>query len=156
MRWTGKDLGPCEATGKYWPARHCVFHRERQAMKISPAIGLLLVFGALLPPALSVEPQGDMSGTGQHLLQHPSAAKIYPARGKVHKVNASAGTIYITHDPIRQPHLPRMGWPGVTRKYQVHDPAMLKDIKPGMTVDFQLQDVGSNTYHIVSISPATP
>ena len=124
-------------------------------MKSLSVIGVLMLLGVGTNIALAAdEPQTHMQGTDSHMehpadkrMENPSAAKTYPGRGKVHKVNASAGTVYIRHGPIKE-----LNWPGMNREYQVHDPAMLKDIKAGMTVDFQLQYMGNSTYHIVSIA----
>jgi hypothetical protein len=38
-------------------------------------------------------------------------------------------------------------------KVKARDPALLKDLKPGMTVDFEIQKLG-NDYQLTRIAPA--
>ena len=58
--------------------------------------------------------------------------------GVVNSVNASAGRVNITHDPV-----PELKWPAMKMNFKAHDAAMLKDLKPGMTVDFEIQKMGN-------------
>jgi Cu/Ag efflux protein CusF len=37
--------------------------------------------------------------------------------------------------------------------FKAHDAELLKDLKPGMTVDFEVQKMG-NEYHVTRIAPA--
>jgi Cu/Ag efflux protein CusF len=56
--------------------------------------------------------------------------------------------VKLTHDPIKN-----LKWPTMTMDFQAHDAAMLKDIKPGARVDFELMKMGG-TYHIMKITPS--
>lgn len=122
-------------------------------MKSLSVIAALVLLGSGVQIATADDSPTHMQGTDSHMnhradkpMEPGASAKTYSARGKVHKVDASAGTVYITHGPIK-----RLNWPSMNREYTVHDPAILKGIKAGMTVDFELEDVGNNTYHIVTI-----
>lgn len=73
----------------------------------------------------------------------------HAGRGKVVSVDSQAGTVKLTHDPIKS-----LKWPKMTMDFKAHDPAMLKDLKPGVQVDFELMKMGGG-YHIMKISPST-
>ena len=53
----------------------------------------------------------------------------------------------ISHDPIKE-----LKWPKMTMDFQAHDAALLKDIKPGMEVNFELMKLGGS-YLIMRITP---
>jgi Cu/Ag efflux protein CusF len=99
---------------------------------------------ALAPFAQAAEEH--MQGTDTHMEQ-AAAAQSHSVHGKVNSVDAAAGKVNITHDPIKS-----LKWPKMTMNFTAYDPALLKDIKPGMTVDFEIQKMG-NQYRITSITP---
>jgi len=78
-----------------------------------------------------------------------TAAATHAGRGKVISVDIQAGTVKLTHDPIKS-----LKWPKMTMDFKAHDPAMLKDIKPGTQVEFELMKMGG-AYHIMKVSPST-
>jgi len=77
-----------------------------------------------------------------------TAAATHTGRGKVVAVDSQAGTVKLTHDPIKS-----LKWPKMTMDFKTHDPAMLKDIKPGTQVDFELMKMGGG-YLIMKITPS--
>lgn len=80
--------------------------------------------------------------------QHQSADNnTFPGHGKVNSVDPVGGKINLSHDPIKT-----LKWPKMTMDFAVHDPAMLKDIKPGMQVDFELMKI-AGAYQITKITP---
>jgi Cu/Ag efflux protein CusF len=80
--------------------------------------------------------------------QHQAAdAKTFPGHGTVNSVDAAGGKVNLSHDPIKT-----LKWPKMTMDFTVHDPTMLKDIKPGMEVDFELMKI-VGTYQITKIAP---
>ncbi|MEW6353545.1 MAG: copper-binding protein [Pseudomonadota bacterium] len=84
-----------------------------------------------------------MSGMGD---QTPMTHR---GQGTVSALDAAAGKIKIAHGPIQS-----LGWSsGMTMVFAVKDAALLKDIQPGMKVDFELEKEG-NSYRIVNIAPA--
>lgn len=98
---------------------------------------------SLAQPALAAEQEGHDD--------HHATAQAGPAvklHGVVNSVNTEAGRVNITHDPVAE-----LKWPKMKMNFKAHDPALLKDIKPGMTVDFEIQKMG-NEYHLTSIAPA--
>jgi Cu(I)/Ag(I) efflux system membrane fusion protein len=110
-------------------------------MKRLPALAVFVLAVAFAQPGFAAEPAGD----------HDSADQAGPAvmlHGVVNSINAAAGRVNITHDPV-----PELKWPAMKMNFKAHDPAMLKDLKPGMTVDFEIQKMG-NEYHVTRIAPA--
>jgi len=108
-----------------------------------PAVSLSIVLLALAAPAAPAaeeEQPAAAQGAG-------AAAPSHAGHGKVNSVDAAAGKVNITHDPMTS-----LKWPKMTMNFTVQDPALLKDIKPGMTVDFEIQKMG-NQYRITSITP---
>ncbi len=97
---------------------------------------------AALPPALAAE-DGDGHKT------EATAAATHVGRGKVISVDIQAGTLKLTHDPIKS-----LKWPKMTMDFKAHDPAILKGLKPGDQVDFELVKMDGR-YQITKISPAT-
>jgi Cu/Ag efflux protein CusF len=106
-----------------------------------PALAVFVLAVAFAQPGLAAEPDhGD----------HHTADQAGPAvklHGVVNSINAAAGRVNITHDPV-----PELKWPAMKMNFKAHDPAMLKDLEPGMTVDFEIQKMG-NEYHLTSITP---
>jgi membrane fusion protein, copper/silver efflux system len=108
------------------------------------------VFAALtVIGCLSIGIPATYAADDQHADQHATQGGMgHKAHGVVNSVDAAAGKINITHDPIDT-----LKWPKMKMNFKAHDAAMLKDIKPGMTVNFEIQKMG-NEYHITSIAPA--
>ena len=101
------------------------------------AVSLALTITAL-PPAIAEE---------GHQAQTTTAA-THAGRGKIISVDKQAGTVKLTHDPIKS-----LKWPKMTMDFKAHDAALLKDIKPGDQVDFEIMKMDGG-YHIMTISPS--
>lgn len=101
---------------------------------------------AALPPASAADEQ-DAPSDAQKATS--TAAATHSGRGKVISVDNLAGTVKLTHDPITS-----LKWPKMTMDFKAHDPAMLKDLKPGTQVDFELMKMDGG-YRIMKISPST-
>jgi Cu/Ag efflux protein CusF len=111
-------------------------------MKRIPGLAVFVLAVAFAQPGLAAEQDhGD----------HQSADQAGPAvklHGVINSVNATAGRVNITHDPV-----PELKWPAMKMNFKAHDAELLKDLKPGMTVDFEVQKMG-NEYHVTRIAPA--
>ena len=94
-----------------------------------------------LPPAIAAE-DGDGKKT------EATAAATHVGHGKVVSVDEQAGKVKLTHEPIKS-----LKWPKMTMDFKAHDPAVLKDLKPGAQVDFELMKMGGG-YRIMKISPS--
>jgi Cu(I)/Ag(I) efflux system membrane fusion protein len=98
-----------------------------------------------LPPAVAADEQvapADADKTTS------TAAATHTGRGKVISVDIQTGTVKLNHDPIKS-----LKWPKMTMDFKAHDPALLKDLKPGDQVDFELTKMGGG-YLIMKISPS--
>lgn len=89
-----------------------------------------------------------------HAADEPPAAaqpaqtgSTYSGHGVVNSVNAAAGRLNITHDPIES-----LQWPKMKMNFKVQDPALLQGLKAGTEVDFELQKVGDD-YVVAKIRP---
>lgn len=71
------------------------------------------------------------------------AAGAVTGLGVVKSVDAKAGSLVIDHEPIKA-----LNWGPMVMPFKVADPAILKDVKAGQKVSFQLQD-----RKIVAIQP---
>ena len=119
-------------------------HMENH-MKTAFLATLLALNIIALPPAMAANEQ---DAHGDHHKAETTAAATHAGRGKVNSVNLQAGTINLTHDPIKS-----LKWSGMTMDFKAHDPALLKELKPGDLVDFELMKM-DGAYHIVKISPS--
>jgi len=109
------------------------------------ALGAALAFAFTAPPAaLAADESQGHDGAPE---QSAQAGAVHKLHGVVNSVNAEAGRVNITHDPVES-----LKWPKMKMNFKVHDPALLTDIKPGMTVDFEIQKMG-NQYHLTQITP---
>lgn len=100
---------------------------------------------AALPVAMAADEQ---DAHADHHKPETAAAAAHSGHGKVNSVNLEAGTINLTHGPIKS-----LRWPAMTMDFKVHDPALAKDLKPGDQVDFELVKM-EGAYHIMKIAPS--
>jgi Cu/Ag efflux protein CusF len=108
------------------------------------ALSLVLSMSSL--PAMAADEHGEH---GSDHKPDTEAMATHSGSGKVVSVNSAAGTVKLTHDPIKS-----LKWPKMTMDFKAHDPAMLNDLKPGTQVEFELMKMGGG-YHIMKISPST-
>lgn len=105
----------------------------------------LFALAALSAPAAAQMPHmPGMAG----MQNHPQKTMTHHGSGTVNSVDAKAGTVNLTHGPIKD-----LGWPGMTMGFPVADPSLLQGIQPGMKVDFELEKTASG-YRILRIAPA--
>jgi Cu/Ag efflux protein CusF len=83
-----------------------------------------------------------------HLAQ-AKAAQAHKGSGVVKSVNAHAGVVKLDHGPI-----PSLGWGAMAMDFKVKDHNLLKDLKPGQKVEFDLVSEGPGQFLITRISPA--
>lgn len=93
---------------------------------------------------------GGMPGMEMPSAQEKSPASPavhgYMAHGVVNSVNLAAGTVNITHQPIKA-----LGWPGMTMDFSLQDRGLLKQIKRGETVDFDLAKGPTGQYVVTKM-----
>jgi len=69
--------------------------------------------------------------------------------GKINSVDARAGKVNITHEPIAS-----LGWDGMTMDFEVQDKAVLANLKKGQKVTFKLVEARKGKYVISEINAA--
>jgi uncharacterized cupredoxin-like copper-binding protein/Cu/Ag efflux protein CusF len=98
-------------------------------MKTFVQTALLTLAIVALPPIFAAEEQPTHAGTG-----------------KINAVDMPNAKVNITHDPIKS-----LKWPKMTMDFKAHDAALLKDLKPGDRVNFELMKMQGG-YYIMKIS----
>ena len=70
------------------------------------------------------------------------------AMGVVKQVDTKAGTVVISHEPIKD-----IGWPAMTMMFNVANPALLRDISVGSRVQFTLRGKTDETITSLKVAP---
>ena len=68
-------------------------------------------------------------------------------KGTINSVDAKAGKLNITHEPIAS-----LGWDGMTMDFEVQDKAMLANLKKGQKITFTLVEARKGKYVISEIA----
>jgi Cu/Ag efflux protein CusF len=107
-------------------------------------ISALLVLGLFNPlGALAAGQDQVQSGT-----QSAAAQPAHKLHGVVNSVNAAAGRLNITHDPVES-----LKWPKMKMNFKARDAAVLSGITSGMVVDFEIEKIGDE-FVVTRITPA--
>jgi len=127
--------------------RHCAAYRSHTRLKETEMSSKILIVSFVLasafaPACFGAQDSGHDGGDQQ------IAANTFPGHGTVNSVDAAGAKVNLSHDAIKA-----LRWPKMTMDFTVRDPALLKGIKPGMEVDFELTKMGGG-YQITKITPA--
>lgn len=76
-----------------------------------------------------------------------AVTESHQGKGTINSVDAKAGKINITHEPIAS-----LGWDGMTMDFEVQDKAALANLKKGQKVTFQLVEARKGKYVISEIA----
>ena len=76
------------------------------------------------------------------------ATQEHQGKGTINSVDAKAGKLNITHEPITT-----LGWDGMTMDFEVQDKAVLANLKKGQKVTFKLVEARKGKYVISEITP---
>jgi Cu(I)/Ag(I) efflux system membrane fusion protein len=93
-----------------------------------------------------IESEANLKGALDRL-QGPE--QTWRGTGRITAVDPARGRLEMAHDPI-----PTLDWPAMTMPFEVADRALLKGLKQGQQVSFELARQGEG-YGVVSIHPAT-
>jgi Cu(I)/Ag(I) efflux system membrane fusion protein len=77
-----------------------------------------------------------------------SARATHRGEGRIEALDWAHATVTIAHDPIAS-----LNWPAMTMDFRVKDPALLRPLKPGQRVDFEMSEEPPGEYVIVRIQP---
>ena len=79
----------------------------------------------------------------------PSTGEKHQGRGVVESVDLAKGVVKLEHEPIKS-----LRWQKMVMNFKAHDPALLKGLKEGDQVEFELIKMGKE-YHITQIKSAS-
>lgn len=114
---------------------------------ISSSLLMVLLAGSGL--VIAAENQGGMNHAAMQGMQHSNAAmQAHKGDGTVKRVDLEHRKVNLTHGPIKS-----LGWPGMTMDFKVKDSAILKGIKPGQKVEFDVIQEGEGQFFITRIVP---
>jgi len=91
-----------------------------------------------------IESEANLKGVLARL-QGPE--QTWRGNGRITAVDAAKGLLEMAHEPI-----PAIDWPAMTMPFDVADSGLLKGLKPGQQVDFDLARRG-DSYVVVGIRP---
>jgi len=117
-------------------------------MKYTISISLLMAALALSGNSLASE---NEQGMDHSKMGGESAMKMqtHNAQGVVNKIDTQHSKINLTHGPIKS-----LGWSGMTMDFSVKDPTILKQVKVGQKVNFEVVNEGPGKYFVTKITPA--
>jgi Cu(I)/Ag(I) efflux system membrane fusion protein len=94
-----------------------------------------------------LESEANLKGTLEKM--KPLGQNVHTGTGKVTQVNAKTGELEMEHDPI-----PSLDWPSMIMEFEVKDKTILKGLKAGQAVEFDLvkEDGG---FPVTAIRPKT-
>lgn len=75
--------------------------------------------------------------------------QAHKAHGVVNKIDMQHKKINLTHGPIKS-----LGWSGMTMDFAVKEATILKHIKAGQKVDFEVVKEGPGKYFVTRVTPA--
>lgn len=116
----------------------------KKTSHILPTLTLLTLTLPLMTPAYA-DNMHDHMNMGANAV----AAVTHKGQGTVNKVDTTAGTINLTHGPIKT-----LGWSGMSMDFKVKDKSILNKIKTGTKVDFEISKDPDGTFVITRIIPA--
>ena len=95
---------------------------------------------------------GSMSNVGEQAkpgtaVGAPVAAS-HRGTGTIDALDWANAMATITHGPIAS-----LGWPAMTMDFRANDPALLKALKPGEKVDFEIVEKSAGEYVLVRVYP---
>ncbi len=111
----------------------------KKMSNLLPALALLGL------PAYADNTHDHMAG----MAMGATKAQAHKGQGTVNKLDILAGSVNLTHDPIKS-----LGWSGMTMDFKVKNKAALDKIKPGTKVDFEVTKETDGTFVITHIIPA--
>ncbi len=98
---------------------------------------LLITLGFSLALPVMADDMGGMvhKEGGMGMQGQTTAIKIAHGSGIVEGVDATKGTVTLSHQPIKE-----LNWPAMTMSFKVSKPELLKGIVTGQQVHFTLQN----------------
>jgi len=95
------------------------------------------------------QPLGEKKETGIGSFVKALPSKTHRGEGTINTIDFAHATITLEHGPIAS-----LQWPTMTMDFRVPDPALLRSLKPGQKVAFEITEESAGEYIIVHIQPA--
>lgn len=99
---------------------------------------VIAALGLAATPVLAQSMSGDMKGMAGMKHDTPDM-KAAQATGTVTAVDAKAGTVTISHNPIAA-----LNWPAMTMPFKVNPVALIKSVKVGQKIRFTVMTGGAS------------
>ena len=80
-----------------------------------------------------------------------AASTTHRGEGSIEAMDWAHAMVTIAHGPIAS-----LKWPAMTMDFRTEDPALLRPLKPGQKVEFEIVEGSAGEYVIVRIQPARP
>jgi len=106
------------------------------------------------PPPGSMPGENGQAKPGAPMTASAAASTAAPAlvhhgEGSIKAMDWAHATVTIVHGPIAS-----LKWPAMTMDFRAEDPALLRRLKPGQKVEFEIIEESAGEYVIVRIRPA--
>ena len=100
---------------------------------------LMAVLGSF--GSTATQKDGTAGKTGTSVVSHK-------AEGSIDAVDVKDGTLSIEHGPVAS-----LNWPGMTMEFKVANEALLKDLKPGVAIEFEFVERQPGEWVITALKP---
>jgi Cu/Ag efflux protein CusF len=72
----------------------------------------------------------------------------HQAVGKLNSIDAAAGTVSVSHEPVAS-----LKWPAMKMDFVLANPALVNGVKPGSAIDFEFVERQPGEWVITSLKP---
>jgi len=119
-------------------------------MKYTTLNGLLVILLTSSTLAFAAEPMAGMNHAEMKHMQHDEmqATQGHQAEGVLNSIDLQNHKINLTHGPVES-----LGWPGMTMNFKIKDAAILKGVKPGQKVAFEVVKEAPKQFYVSKITP---
>lgn len=93
-----------------------------------------------------IESEANLKGALERM--KATGAESYAGTGRIVAADARTGALTMQHDPI-----PALKWPAMTMDFEVADPAILKGLRPGQSVTFEMTGKDGD-FVVTAVRPA--
>ena len=93
--------------------------------------------------------RGSHDGMEHGEMKAPEGVNEAEAKGKINTIDAEAGVVNVTHEPVAA-----LGWPTMTMDLPVTRRVDLNAVKPGTDITFKLKKGRDDKFRITEITPA--
>ena len=116
-------------------------HSTQQGIEMKKRFVHILAVTLLLPATASIAQQkmDDMKGIDTGKKQAAATQSTHTAVARVKKVDATAGTVTLAHEPVKS-----LNWPAMTMGFKVTDRTLLDKLVEGKKVEVEFKQAGKD------------